>query len=80
MLKATVELPLDQVRALPNVSNARYTGQHLEMETAKPEVTLTALHELAALSWRSIRDVKLRQPNMEDVFLKLTGREMSESI
>ena len=79
MLKATVELPLEQVRALPNVSNARYTGQHLEMETAKPEVTLTALHELAARSGRSIRDVMLRQPNLEDVFLKLTGRALSES-
>ena len=79
MLKATVELPLDQVRALPNVNNARYTGQHLEMETAKPEVTLTALHELAARSGRSIRDVMLRQPNLEDVFLKLTGRTLAES-
>ena len=79
MLKATVELPLDQVRALPNVSNARYTGQHLEMETAKPEVTLTALHELAARSGRSIRDVMLRQPNLEDVFLKLTGHALAES-
>ena len=80
MLKATVELPLDQVRSLPNVSNARYTGHHLEMETAKPEVTLTALHELAARSGRSIREVMLRQPNLEDVFLKLTGRALSESI
>jgi ABC-2 type transport system ATP-binding protein len=79
MLKATVELPLDQVRALPSVSNARYTGQHLEMETAKPEVTLTALHELAARSGRSIRDVMLRQPNLEDVFLKLTGHTLAES-
>jgi len=79
MLKATVELPLDQVRALPNVSNARYTGQHLEVETARPEVTLTALHELAARSGRSIRDVMLRQPNLEDVFLKLTGRALAES-
>ena len=79
MLKATVELPLEQVRALPNVSNARYTGQHLEMETAKPEVTLTALHELAARSGRSIRDVMLRQPNLEDVFLKLTGHSLAES-
>lgn len=79
MLKATVELPLDQVRALPSVSNARYTGQHLEVETARPEVTLTALHEAAARSGRSIRDVMLRQPNLEDVFLKLTGRTLSES-
>lgn len=79
MLKATVELPLDQVRSLPSVSNARYTGQHLEMETAKPELTLTALHALAASAGRSVRDVMLRQPNLEDVFLKLTGRALSES-
>ncbi|NWG06549.1 MAG: ABC transporter ATP-binding protein [Chloroflexi bacterium] len=79
MLKATVELPLEQVRTLPEVSNARYTGQHLEVETARPEVTLTALHELAARSGRSIRDVMLRQPNLEDVFLKLTGHALAES-
>ena len=79
MLKATVELPLDQVRSLPDVSNARYTGLHLEVETARPEVTLTALHELAARSGRSIRDVMLRQPNLEDVFLKLTGHALAES-
>lgn len=79
MLKATVELPLDQVRALPEVSAARYTGQHLEVETARPEVTLTALHELAARAGRSISDVMLRQPNLEDVFLKLTGRALAES-
>lgn len=79
MLKATVELPLDQVRSLPSVSNARYTGQHLEMETAKPELTLSALHELASSAGRSVRDVMLRQPNLEDVFLKLTGHALSES-
>jgi len=79
MLKATVELPLDAVQALPNVSHVRYTGQHLEMETTRPEVTMPALHELAARSGRSIRDVILRQPNLEDVFLKLTGRALAES-
>ncbi|MBE7535771.1 MAG: ABC transporter ATP-binding protein [Anaerolineales bacterium] len=78
MLKATVELPLEQVRALPGVSAARYTGEHLEVETARPEAALTALHELAARLDRSIRDVALRQPNLEDVFLKLTGRELAE--
>lgn len=79
MLKATVELPLEQVRTLPEVNNARYTGQHLEVETARPEVTLTALHELAARSGHSIHDVMLRQPNLEDVFLKLTGHALAES-
>jgi ABC-2 type transport system ATP-binding protein len=79
MLKATVELPLEDVRRLPNVCNARYSGQHLEVETDRPEATMAALHELAARSGRSIRDVMLRQPNLEDVFLKLTGRTLAEA-
>jgi hypothetical protein len=33
-----------------------------------------ALQTLAMQSNRTIRDVRLRQPNLEDVFLKLTGR------
>ena len=77
-LKATVELPLEQVNDLPHVNGARYSGQHLEVETSKPEETLSALQALAAKSGRSIRDVMLRQPNLEDVFLKLTGRQLSE--
>jgi ABC-2 type transport system ATP-binding protein len=78
MLKATVELPLEKVRGLPHVTSARYSGQHLEVSTTKPEVTMAALQELAERSGRSVRDVTLRQPNLEDVFLKLTGRELAE--
>jgi len=77
-LKATVELALEQVYDLPHVNGARHSGQHLEVETSKPEETLSALQTLAAKSGRSIRDVMLRQPNLEDVFLKLTGRQLSE--
>jgi ABC-2 type transport system ATP-binding protein len=60
------------------VTSARYSGQHLEVSTTKPEATMAALQELAQRSGRSIRDVSLRQPNLEDVFLKLTGRELAE--
>ena len=73
-----MELPLEQVYDLPHVNSARYSGQHLEVETSKPEETMSALQGLAAKSGRSIRDVMLRQPNLEDVFLKLTGRQLSE--
>jgi ABC-2 type transport system ATP-binding protein len=79
MLKATVELPLEKVRELPHVNHARYSGQHLEVETSKPETTMAALQDLAMKSGRSIRDVMLRQPNLEDVFLKLTGHGLVES-
>jgi ABC-2 type transport system ATP-binding protein len=79
VLKATVELPLEQVNSLPGVLNAHYLGQHLELETTQPQLTMAALHEMAARLGRSIGDVMLRQPNLEDVFLKLTGRALSEA-
>ena len=79
VLKATVELPLEQVQGLPGVQNAHYLGQHLELETTQPQLTMTALHELAARLGRTIGDVMLRQPNLEDVFLKLTGRALAEA-
>ena len=79
VLKATVELPLEQVAGLPGVHNAHYLGQHLELETTQPQLTMAALHELAARLGRTIGDVMLRQPNLEDVFLKLTGRVLAEA-
>ena len=77
VLKVTVELPLDQVAPLPGVQAARYTGQYLEIETAHPQITLTALQELAIKLNRSLTDIAIRQPNLEDVFIKLTGRHLS---
>ena len=76
VLKTTVDLPLDQVRGLPGVFKARYSGQHLEVETGQPEATLSALRALAVRLGRSLSDVNLRQPNLEDVFLRLTGRQL----
>lgn len=76
-LKATTELPLEQVRALPGALTARYTGQYLEIETTQPQATMPALHELAARLGRSLTEVLLRQPNLEDAFLKLTGRALN---
>lgn len=77
VLKATLELPLDDVRPLPGVRAARYTGQHLEVETAEPQITLAALQQLAADRGRSVGEVSVRPPNLEDVFLTLTGRSLS---
>ncbi|WP_374686976.1 ABC transporter ATP-binding protein [Promineifilum sp.] len=76
ILKAVIEVPLDRVAPLPGVRAARYTGQHLEVETAEPQVTLAALHQLAAEHGRRVGDVAIRPPNLEDVFLKLTGRSL----
>jgi ABC-2 type transport system ATP-binding protein len=77
ILKATVELPLEQVRPMPGVQSARYSGQYIEIETSQPQATMAALHELAGKLGRSISDIAMRQPNLEDVFLKLTGRSLA---
>ncbi len=76
-LKATIDLPLEAVRALPDVSGVRYTGQHLEIQTAAPQATLPALHQLALQFGKVITEIALRQPSLEDAFLALTGRSLN---
>jgi len=77
MLKATIELPLEQVQPLAGAMAARYTGEHLEIETTQPIATLNALYELAGQHGRVVRDIAIRQPNLEDVYLKLTGYSLN---
>jgi ABC-2 type transport system ATP-binding protein len=76
VLKTSLDLPGEQVESLPHVHAFRYSGQYLEIETSQPHATLGALNELAGKFGCSIGDVKLRQPNLEDVFLKLTGKPL----
>ncbi len=77
IIKTDLELPLDLVLPLPGVVQARYTGQRLEVETHTPDDTLAALAALARKHDRRLGDVSLRQPNLEDVFLQLTGRPLA---
>ena len=77
VLKTSLEVPLQELQGLPNVCGLRYSGQYLEIETTQPQETLAGLHTLATRLGRSVGEVTLRQPNLEDVFLKLTGRELN---
>ena len=77
VLKTSLDLPREQVQNLPGVQALRYSGQYLEIESSRPQETLFALQELAQRLGRSLGDVMYRQPNLEDVFLKLTGRQLA---
>ncbi|MDW8233780.1 MAG: hypothetical protein RMJ54_13460, partial [Roseiflexaceae bacterium] len=79
VLKATVELPLEALPSLPGATQMRYVGEHLEIETVSPEATLQALYAAAQQHGRLVRDIAVRQPNLEDVYLKLTGRRLEPS-
>ena len=71
---ATVELPAADVERLPGVLAARYAGERLEIATSDAPATSAALHALAAARGRALRDLTIRHPNLEDVFISLTGR------
>ncbi|HQF71609.1 MAG TPA: ABC transporter ATP-binding protein [Promineifilum sp.] len=77
VLKTSLDLPLQVATALPGVRTARYTGAHLELETVEPQLTLAALNRLAADAGRPSGEVTVRSANLEDVFLKLTGRTLA---
>lgn len=77
VLKTACDVPLLQAEGLPGVRMARYSGEYLELETSEPQATLAALQVLATSLGHSIGDVTLRQPNLEDVFLKLTGKALA---
>lgn len=77
VLKTVCDVALAQAEDLPGVRMARYTGEYLELETSEPQTTLAALQGLATTLGHSIGDVTLRQPNLEDVFLKLTGKALA---
>jgi ABC-2 type transport system ATP-binding protein len=76
VLRTTALLPLQEVQHLPGVHQVDRHGQYLELTTEQPLATLNALHELAARCSCTIHDVMLRQPNLEDVFLTLTGHPL----
>ncbi len=77
VLKTGCDVALAQAEGLPGVRMARYSGEYLELETSEPQATLAALQVLVATLGHSVGDVTLRQPNLEDVFLKLTGKALA---
>jgi ABC-2 type transport system ATP-binding protein len=66
----------EDVLALAGVSNAHLDGLRLAIDTRDPLPTLVQLYELAQQREVRLNEITLRQPNLEDVFLQLTGRPL----
>ncbi len=80
-LSADVELEaehLEKVKALQGVSSVIYESGQLEVQTTQSQQTLADLQLIAVEAGRAIRNVNIRQPNLEDVFLSLTGRKIRD--
>jgi len=66
-------VPLDDIRAQPYISSARRDGAHLHLQTHDVAATLRAILDLAEQHNLGLNDLHIKQPNLEDVFLNLTG-------
>ena len=80
-LSADIELEdkhIEQIKALAGVTSVSYVGGRLDVQTSQPQQTLTDLQLISVSAGQSLRDVNIRQPNLEDVFLSMTGRKIRD--
>jgi ABC-2 type transport system ATP-binding protein len=73
-IRTSADLPLDDIRLQPYVSNVQRDGAHLHLQTQNVVMSLRAILDLAEQHNLSLNDLHIKQPNLEDVFLNLTGR------
>jgi ABC-2 type transport system ATP-binding protein len=72
-------LSRDELAALPAVSSVAVRGDGtIELASEAPQRTLVGLLALAEQRRVELRDLGVRRPSLEDVFLRLTGRDFRE--
>ncbi len=72
------EIDVSNLQTLPGVETVEHEKDFYRLVTKDPEMTLTALFVRAKEAGFSIMDLQLRQPTLEDVFLKLTGHALRD--
>lgn len=73
-IRTSADLPLDDIRLQPYIHNAQRDGAHLHLQTHNVVMSLRAILDLAEQHNLSLNDLHIKHPNLEDVFLNLTGR------
>ncbi|MBN2501741.1 MAG: ABC transporter ATP-binding protein [Anaerolineales bacterium] len=73
-ITTTADVPLSDVQALPTITHAQRDGTHLLLQTADVVAALRSILDLAERYRANLNDLHIKQPNLEDVFLNLTGR------
>ncbi len=71
-------LPLDELEKLPYVTKVLTKADNIELFSRKPQRTLVSLIEMSKAKEVEVRDLHIRRPTLEDLFLELTGRSLRE--
>jgi len=66
--------PLESIRSLPGVSSVQMTDGLMEVTMKSAHLHLAALLGLIP----DVHSVEMRKPTLNDVFMKLTGRDIRE--
>jgi ABC-2 type transport system ATP-binding protein len=66
---------LEQLERLPGVQSVEASGGQYKIMTSSPQVTMPVIFTMIG---RDVLDLELKQPTLEDVFLKLTGHALRE--
>lgn len=72
------EEQLKLIRTFPGVQAVTSRGAYLDMQTQQPQEMLTYLRQIATDTGQALGEATVRQPNLEDVFLMLTGRAIRD--
>ncbi len=70
------ELDDDTVLKVTGVESVHSHGQEYELTTATPQETLIGLFEMAYQQGVKADEINMKRANLEDVFLKITGRKI----
>jgi ABC-2 type transport system ATP-binding protein len=76
--QSTHEIPLEKIKSIPGVTNVEHEKGHYRAVTTDPEKTLTGLFAASRDLGFMLTDLQLKQPTLEDVFLKLTGHALRD--
>ncbi len=71
-----VRFPEDEVAALPGVTSVKWEGERLLVHTNNSYETMFGLQKLAVEHRQLLTDLTIKQPDLEDVFITLTGRNI----
>ncbi|MBX4191188.1 MAG: ABC transporter ATP-binding protein [Candidatus Doudnabacteria bacterium] len=78
VFQSETDVPHERLMALPGVTDVQNGKLTYRLVTTDPEKTLTSLFSLAHALDFKILDLQLKQPTLEDVFLKLTGHALRD--
>lgn len=75
----TPALDADSFRNLPAVNEARTEADRICLSVSEPHIALPALLERLDATNRDLTGLTTRHASLEDVFVKLAGRHLSEA-